>query len=286
MRFLPRALLLVGLALVCSVQADMIAPPPILQRAAQAQLVVVGKVVKMADKSVPANVFKGDERQMVVATVKVQESLLGRAGREIRVATFVAAERPKDAPPRLGRLNAQLVVDQEAMLFLQPHPTLKDTFLLQNYFDIVGKKDNPNFPTERDQVLKAAGILKAPLTSLKAKDAADRSLAAALLVNRYRSPLPGAEGKTEAVPAAETKLILLTLAEADWKADRGPLAFYLSPQSMFFRLGAGPAEGWKQPEDFNQIEPEAKKWLKANAEKFKLQRFVRPSLNSKDDPEP
>jgi hypothetical protein len=177
-------------------------------------------------------------------------------------------------------------VDQEAMLFLQPHPTLKDTFLLQNYFDIVAKKDNPNFATEREQVLKAAGILKAPLASLKAKDAADRYLAAALLISRYRSAPPSGESKTEPVPAAETKLILQTLAEADWKAERGPLGFYLAPQGMFFRLGIGPAEGWKQPDDFNQIEPEAKKWLKANAEKFKLQRFVRPSLNSTGDPEP
>jgi hypothetical protein len=285
MRFLPRALVLVGLALVGSLRADMIAPPPASQRAAQAQFVVVGKVIKVADRSVPAEMFKGDERRMMVATVKVQESLLGRPGKEIKVGTFITAPIAKDARPR-EIVNINLVLDQEAMLFLQPHPTLKDTFVLPNYFDLVTKKDNPAFAAEREQVRKAATILKAPLASLRAKNAEDRFLAAALLISRYRTPVPGNDSKTEPVPAAETKLLLEALAEADWKAERGPLGFYLAPRGLFFRLGLTPADGWKQPDDFNQIEPEAKKWLKANAEKFKLQRFVRPPLNSKDDPEP
>ena len=52
---------------------------------------------------------------------------------------------------------------------------------------------------------------------------------------------------------------------------------------MFFRLGLTPKDGWTQPKDFNQTADEAKKWLKNNADKYRIERFVADKGEKKDD---
>ena len=46
------------------------------------------------------------------------------------------------------------------------------------------------------------------------------------------------------------------------------------------------AAGWTQPKDFTQFPTEAKKWLKDNAGKYRIQRFVRASDKTGVEPEP
>ncbi|MFQ3592757.1 MAG: hypothetical protein SNJ82_06140 [Gemmataceae bacterium] len=282
--------LLVMLTAALTAKALMIAPPPVGLRLATAQIAVVGKVTQLADKTVPAELFKDDTQQMMIATVKVDQVILGKPGKEIKVGFVV----PMDLPgrPPLGRPifrgpMVNLVVDQEALMLLKPHPKKKDVYLAADMFSILNKNGNPNFKNELQEVQKAAKVLSNPQMALKAKNPDDQLFAAALLLSRYYTP-EGEATKTEKVSVTESKLILDILANADWKApERGPGGYALNPQGLFFRLNLTSKDGWNQPADFNRLEIEAKKWLKANSGKFQLTRYVRPSLSSGEiDPEP
>jgi hypothetical protein len=282
-------LMLVGVTALTA-KALMIAPPPAGMRVATAQAVVVGKVVKLADKTVPAEMFKGDERQMMIATVKVEKALLGKAGREIKVGYFVRPMPVPGAPILSSRgLYVNLVVDQEALLMLQPHPTRKDVLVAADYFGVINKKDNPNFEKELAEVKRSARLLADPMAGLKSKDADERFRTTALLVTRYRTRQTAGAGaaETEKVSVEESKLILANLAEADWATGRvPPLGYQMAPRSLFFQLGLRPADGWTPPKDPKQIPEAAKKWLKDNAGKYQVVRYKRPALEVGTDPEP
>ena len=117
---------------------------------------------------------------------------------------------------------------------------------------------------------------------LKGKNADDRFLTAAMLIARYRTPRPG-ETKTEAIDAEESKLILQALADADWTVKPAPGILGLqtmNPQNIFYRLNLTPQDGWTQPTDVKDVPDAAKQWLKDNAEKYRIQRFV---ADKKDD---
>lgn len=278
MRKFAAALTLVGvLALGTSAKALMIAPSPIAQRVASAAAVVVGKVTALAEKTEKANMFKGDEREMQITTLKVEETVSGKTAKTIKVAFFPPVAQGGGGPIRIGggNRNVQLTKDQESMLFLTKHPTKKDVYLVQMYFDVITKTGNPSFVTERDEARKYAKLLKDAKTGLESKDATTRLETASMLVTRYRTA-PNGVTKTEAVPADESKKILTTLAKADWKVTN-PRFGAISAQSTFFLLGLQPKDGWTQPRDFAQFPTEAKKWLEANAGKYKMTRFVRES---------
>jgi len=280
---MTRTTTLVVLTLLAAVggapaRGDMIAPPPTRLKVAPADAVVVGKVTAVAEKAEKAEIYKGDERNLKIATVKVASALMGKAGTTVKVGFVFNAGLPRRYPV------AQLAKGQEALLILTKHPTKKGIYYLANYYDVVGKKDNAAFKNEVEEVKKVVKLMASPQTGLKAKSAEDRLLTAALLITRYKTPPPGSD-KTEAVPPAESKLLLTALAEADWANPPGR-DWQLSPQNLFFRLGVTAKDGWTQPQDFRQIAPAAKKWLKDNAGKFKMTRYVRDKVAVEPDPEP
>jgi hypothetical protein len=291
-RFLPSGL--VGLAclttLAGAAPAAMIAPAPAPQRAALAQAVVVGKVTGFADKTVSAPAFPGatDKVEYQVAIVQVGDALLGAKDmKEVKVG-FIP---PGGGGPAGGpggpvfikrRPSVNLQVDQEYLLYLTPHHEAP-FYVAQNYFDATIKKDNPNFDKELDEVKRCVKLLADPMASLKAKEADDRTLTAEMLVARYRMPRASAkEPKTEDLGAEESKLILQALAHADWnpKPVAGPGGFQMSPLNSFFQLGLTEKDGWKPPQDGKELEAAAKKWLKDNADKYRIQKFV---VETKDD---
>lgn len=287
-------LLLLGLASLAlllpvgSASALMIAPPSIPARVAAADAVIVGKVTALADKLVPAEVAKGDSRQMQIATVQVSDGVFGTKRKIVQIGFF-----PPPPPPPMGNLigrpirrfpTVQLTVGQEALIYLVRHPTKKDVYLAQNYYDVVNKKDNPNFARELDEARKAAGLLNDPKVGLTARNAELRLLTAGLLINRYRTQRPGST-KTAPVSAEESKQILSALAEADWGPQRGGRDWMMTPASLFFRLNLGPKDGWTPPADANRIPEAAKKWLVDNAGKYRLERFVWPG-SDEVSPEP
>jgi len=212
---------LLGLLTVAalSARALMIALPPTPQRVATATAAYVGKVTAVADKAVKAAVYKDDEREMKIATVRVSETLLGKGMREVKVGFFVPSAVVPGRPirPGLGRgTGPQLFKDQEGILMLHKHPTMKDVYLFADFQGLVAKKDNPGYDTELKGIKETAKLLADPMKGLKAKDAAERLKTAGLLVSRYRSASPGAEAKQEAVPADQSNLTPDTIAEPDW----------------------------------------------------------------------
>jgi hypothetical protein len=263
---------------VAPARALMIAPQPVPLRVASAEVVVVGTVTSIEDKSVSAPRFPGDTEkgEYQVAVVKIDEAILGAKGlTHLRVGFLPApAGGPSVRPAiRPGVRPVTLVKGQEVCLFLTPHCDA-NFFVAPAYYDVIDKKNNDKFGDEVKEARKAAQLLADPDAGLQAKNAEDRFLTAALLITQYRTPKPSASPpREEPIDAARSKRILEALAGADWSntnSRRGPL----NPQGMFFRLGITPQDGWEQPKDFRQFPEAAKKWLKERAETYRIKKFV------------
>jgi hypothetical protein len=285
---------LAGLAFLAAAAAPafavaiMIAPTPIPQRVAQSDVIVVGKVTGFGDKLVSAKPpYGGDKVDYQIAVVQVGDALKGaKDAKEIKVG-FLPAGAPVGGPIRPGPIRRfpqfSLAVDQEGCLLLTKHPT-EDFYLGQTPYDFMDK-NGATYTKDLDEVKRCVKLLGDPMGALKGKSADDRTLTAEMLIARYRLAKPG-ESKTEAIDADESKQILLALADADWTtkpAGPGPIglrAQVMSPQNSFFQLGLTPADGWTPPKDFNDLPDAAKQWLKDNAEKYRIQRFV---AEAKDD---
>jgi hypothetical protein len=278
------------------VGAMMIAPAPVPQRVATADVVVVGKVTAFADKTVSARPVPGapEKVEYQVAIVRIDDALLGAKDRkEIRVGFRLPPPAvnpvpgPGGGPVRIGPIRKwrepSLVLDQEAMLFLVKHPEA-DFYVMPAYYSVIDKK-SPGFANDLAEVQKAARLLADPKASLESKNADERLLTAGLLISRFRTPRVGAPAKTEPIDATQSKLILQTLADADWKAAPRPgIGLYLmTPQALFFRLGLQAKDGWVQPKDGKAIPEAAQKWLKDNADTYRIERFVAAEKTEKND---
>jgi len=273
--WLAAAACLTAVLATAQAKAIMIAPPPAATRIANADLVVVGKVTKFGPKLVKGEMFKGDERDMQIATIKVSDTLLGKEVKEIEVGFFPPASNNGGGGPRIRpRPGVQLKQDQEACLILTKHPTKKGVYVVTNFYDSI-PKESADFAKQLETILKSAKLLAKPTDGLKSKEAEDRLLTAALLITRYRTDRT-AEGKTEKVAVDESKLILQALAEADWAPKNNPRVGgnQISPQNLFFNLGVTEKDGWKMPKDFTKLADEAKKWCKDNAGKYQIVRFT------------
>jgi hypothetical protein len=288
MRKILAALMLVGLlAPAATSRGTLPMPGPISQRVARADAVVVGKVVSLAEKTEKAEIYKGDEQQMRVATVAVEEAIQGKKAKTVRVAFFSNPPLPAAVGGAIAVRSSggpvQLSKGQEALLFLTKHPTKKDLYFLQQHDAVVTKSGHPSFVAQRDEARKYAQVLKEAKTVLASKDASMPFESAMMLITRYRSA-PSAGTKTEAVPAGESKRLLAALAGADWKATPGRYNA-ASPLGTFYLLKLQPKDGWTAPKDAAQIPAEAKKWLEANVGKYEMTRFVREA-DKKDGSEP
>jgi hypothetical protein len=250
------------------------------ERVAMANVIVVGKVVEIEKKNVQAKAFSGaqEKTEYRVAVVEIKDAILGAKGlTHVRVAFLPEPKEPAVRPggPVLLRKRAplvQLTKDTEACFFLTPH--FEESFhVIPNLTPPIESKAE-NFKKDLAEARRIAKLLENPKAGLKSKNAADRELTAGLLLVRYRTPLQG-ETKQEPIDAEESKQILETLAGADFGEVVAPTRF--TAEQAFFRLGLTDKDGWKpaQFKDF-QIEfpPVAKKWLKENAEKYRIQRFV------------
>jgi hypothetical protein len=256
---------------------------PYAFRVATDDAIVVGKVTEVADKAEKAELYKGDDREMKFATIKVQSAVLGKIGTTMKVG-FLAPPRSRPGrPPARQFTTVSLSKGQEACLFLTNHPTRKGVYYVASGRDLLGKEYSPDWKKMLPEIKKYAGLLATPMKALQSKDADERLLAAALLIERYKTPTDSR--KTEPAPAREVKLLLNVLAEADW--NRGYVRNYkMSPRGLFVTLGATAKDGWVAPKEYSEFVPAAKKWLKENAGKFKMTRYVRPKVSVEISEEP
>lgn len=263
--------------------ALVVAAAPVPDRVATADIVVVGKITAIEDKTVMAKRFPGapEKTEFKVALVQIADPLKGAKGLTIVRLGFVppvVQPAPQPGVPRIGggfnrfpQLNHQ--VGQEALFFLTKSAD-GDFHLAQNYFDVVEKKSG-NFEQEVTLAKRAAKLLEDPMTGLKSKDADDRLTTASLLLTKYRTPKLGVNNpKMEAVPAEESKLILEAIAGGDWTRQGRA---QVSPQMVIQRLNLTAKDGWNPPKfkDYQKEFPAyAQQWLKANTGKYQVQRFI------------
>ena len=273
---------LVTLLLPATASAGIMAPPPgLAHRLASSDVVIVGKVESIEEKTVKAAAPYPGAKEKVeyqVAVVKVVDHVLNAKGlTHVRVG-FV----PGNPSPFARFPGVRLTKDQEVCLFLRPHPDT-NFHVVPMYYDVLDKAANGNYEKEVAEVKRLAGLLNDPKAGLKAKAAADRYATAGMLIMQYRRDRPGAKpAREEAVDAEVSKLILEALAEADWKNPE-PTLFSFYPASLFGMLGAAEKDGWTPPMievrgqkqfDAAKFPDAAKKWCKDNADKYRVKRLV------------
>jgi hypothetical protein len=272
-RFMSVALALVGVgALVSSVQALMIAIPPGPQKFLNAGAVVVGRVTGMEPTDVDLNGAK-----YRVAVLQVSEVVTGVKAdtKSIRIGFIVPNEDPK--APRISRPPVQVQVGQDGLFILSKFSNA-DMYMAPGFGFFVPAAAN-NFKSEIADAKKAAAISQDPVAAIKSKDARDQMFGLQVLVNKYRSVPAGLNvqtAKQEPIDAEESKLILKTIAAADWKT---PQRFgAVSPIQVWMQLGITAKDGWTQPKQFNQIQfgESVQEWVRANGETYRIQRFVAP----------
>src|SRR5262249_13861303 len=135
-----------------------------------------------------------------------------------------------------------------------------------------------DYKAQLDVATKAAAAIADPMKALKVEKAEDRFLAAAALVNRYRTVPDSVESEAVKVSAEESKLILKALTEDDWSKFDGNVP---NGARAFYMLGLNAKEGWVQPVvvnqpgappvDFNAVLKDAfAKWLDAAGKDYQI----------------
>jgi hypothetical protein len=238
-------------------------------RVARADCIITGKVVSIEDKTIDALPFPGASEKVpyTIAIVKLDEAIQGAKG-----LTHLRVGFQPPRSPRYQYYTFQLEKDQQVCLVLQPH--FDETFYTSSfYYDVIDKKNAEQYDKEMAALKKFAKLLTDPKPGLTSMNALERLETAAMLVAKYRTPRPGATPKTEAIDAEQSKQILQILAEADWKPIPGRTN-ELEPLQVFQSLGLTEKDGWTPPKDFAKFAPDAQKWLKDNAGKYRVQRLV------------
>jgi hypothetical protein len=260
---------LLGLALLASpaaVQAFRIQlTSPIPERVATADMIVVGKIASIGKESITVKEtgqFKLDVSYSV-AVVEVKEAIQGAKGMKKLDMGFPATAQP--GLPRIPSLQVTTFTQgQELCLLLKKHPSEKFYVVVGNYDYNLNKK-SPSYRNNEALIKRCAKLLAEPDKNLKSRVRADRVLTASMLVYRYRNPVGT---KEEEVDDDQSKLIMKALAEADWK----------DLQPVFFKLGVNEKDGWKGPQAvrgrIQTIEMATRDWLKANAGKYRIKRYV------------
>jgi hypothetical protein len=251
--------------------------PAIPERLLQAKSVVVVKVVGIEKDTVTITPAPNFKQEYLVATVKVEKSLKGDTERsEMRVG--FAAPSTEKLPPGISGFPAppKLSKGQEALLFLTPLPDSKLEVVGSNS-DLVDKQSK-TFEKDLKLVEHCLKLLDKPEDGLKSNDAAERFLTARLLIGKYR-PNAGFAGKNKETPidAEESKLILKTLAEGDWKpklAPPGGGAMELTAYDLFLMLQVTKDEGFNPPKDPAKQAEAAKAWVKENVGKYRIKRIL------------
>lgn len=264
---------LAGLALVAmALQAQAGTLPadalPLPNRVATADIVIVGKVTAIEDKTTLVAPFPGakNKTEYKVAVVSVSDALLAPKGTKsirlgfvpIRAGVFVS-------PPPF-----QASVGQEGCFFLSKHADA-DIYVASGQLIFIDNKGD-TFDKDLALIKRCTRILNDPNAALKGKDADDRFLAAGMLVAQYRTR-KSPNAKTEPIDAEQSKLILQALAAADWTPSTDHMR--LSPLMVLYRLPLTAKDGWAPPgTDAKAIAAYAPQWLNEHAGTYRIERFA------------
>ncbi len=242
-------------------------PPPGPARVANADAVIVGKVESIE----PADIKVGNTNYRI-AVVKISDGLRGIKGEKSLRVGFIPVEKPANPMIRVsGARPVQLTAGQEGLFILKKQE--KETFYtiggVIGYY--INSENNPSFEKEVQLVKTVTKVMENPLASLKAKDADERLLAAAILIEKHRAFRPNS--KQEPIDAQESKLIMQALADADWKTQSNFTSLRPAPNQLFQRLGVTRKDGF-DPVLGTGYQAGVQAWLRDNAEKYRIQRYV------------
>jgi tetratricopeptide (TPR) repeat protein len=252
--------------------------PPLPQRVALADVIVIGGVAEIEPE--PAQAFpllrvRGGRRvPYKIARIRVERVLLGKPG--------AAVIRVGVGP---GRAMPTLKEGQTGLFFLHDHP--EGSFrVLSGGWDFIdsGTKEYAKVVA---LVGRCAGLLADTDKGLQSADGEDRVLTAGMLLGRFRTVRYAYAGapKTEPIDPVLSRRILKILAEDSLaeKAAREPMGRL----TLFFRLGVAEKDGWKPPRRLPEVTAAARKWLDQNADTYRIQAYVPDdSMPVEEDPGP
>jgi hypothetical protein len=254
-----------------------------VEKVARAELVVAGKVTAVEKQLVDAIRFPGDTEKVghKVVVIKIDKGLVGGDTITHVKVGFVPPPPPADpnVPVRPGRGGFQpidLKEGQEGIFFLTKHPSGEFYTITPLLAPLDPQAEN--YKTQVELVKKAAAVLADPMKSLKSGKAEDRYFAATALLTKYRAyPETGGEVDTIKLPVEESRLILKSLAEGDWKKYDPDT---INGMQAFYQLALTEKDGWKQPQpkpgaDFADTMKEAFiKWLDGPGKDYQIGKVV------------
>ena len=262
------------LVLVPSASGKRIAAPNPIQRAFQAEVVVVGKVSAIEKETVEvAESPSAAKIAHTIAVVKVDESISGAANLTHVKVGFVPAD--PNAPRRSGAATAALAVNQEALFFLSKHPS--GQFYVFNGMSSPVDATAENYKATIASVKKAFEVVSDPAKALKAEKPDARAFAASVLVIKNRTVPIGGEVGIEKMSVEESHRILAAFAESDW-AKYDPIL--PPPASVFYMLGLTAEDGWAAPKpqpgsDFNaELHKAFAKWVEGAGKEYRMNKMV------------
>lgn len=197
---------------VLACRGEPLPPQPVLA-ASQADAVVVGTVVEVEDTPTNAKPHPdaAEEMPYTVAVVRIDTPLLG-----VKNLTHLRVAVPFGT---LDRAGAPFHEGGKFLFFLQKHSTTQ--LLLPSYAHPTVDLSQPGAGDVLHRVTVAANAVNDPVKALTAKESEDRVIAAVALAHRYRRIPPNSNGTDRLPrPAAESKLLLAALTEAEWSAER------------------------------------------------------------------
>jgi hypothetical protein len=255
-----------------------LAEPSLAQRTALADLVVLGKVMRLEPDLVEASpvlkIARARQIPYQIAVVSVETSILGPKNPErIRIGFVVLPSNPESQAKYRRLARIKLEEGQEGCFFLTKHPD-EPFYVAQAGYDFLDMAKTKDYGKKLVEIKHCAQLWRDPDAGLRAAAPADRLLTAAMLIFRCRTARYVYSGKPQTIPidAEQSRRILAALAESEWKEEEAPLE--LSPFSLFMRLDLTSEDGWMPPPSAaGQIEA-AKKWLQANGPTYRIQKYV------------
>lgn len=283
-----------GLAVLvaaATARAMVIAPQPAALRVAQADAVVVGRVVEIEKNDLAVPSFPGAPPNAKVmyriAVVQVADAIRGAKGMKTVRVGFIAPPKIVPGGPgrpggpirpgfRPGLRRVELQAGQTGLFYLTKH-FQEPIYTATGIYDVT-QRTSPNFDKEVEEARTCAKLLDNPMEGLKSADKSKSFMTAALLIAQYRHFRPG-KTKTEPIDAEQSKLILKALANADWSTApvRPGGARPLNPMMSFYQLGVTAKDGWQPPmrvTNPQEIPNAMRAWLREHADTYRIQQIL------------
>jgi len=248
-------------------------PPPGPVRVAKADAVIVGKV-----ESLEAKDLMIDNATYRIAVVKIEQGLKGTKDAKTLRIGFVPIPKPMENGKgpfvvRTGGRPVQLEAGQEGLFILKKHA--KEDFYtiggMIGYY--ISKEKNKDFDKEIESVKVIVKVADKPQAALKEKDAQERLVAAALLIEQYRS-WRGPAGKLEPIDAEESKQIMQVLADGDWQTAGTFNSLRPTSMQLFQRLGITVMDGFVPAAPGGNSQAAAQAWVRDHVQTYRIKRFV------------